>query len=135
MGTSTESKKASGKKLLFSSSTEAFFNPAVLLHIHWFVQCYKKRTNGSAAALSEPMAMQPTIAHQNIASGYISTRFAAAYQISSKEATHSMARNAVLIPISQGNEVTIVTGYITFRYFTRTASKTRYGNQYNHTVL
>ncbi len=33
-----------------------------------------------------------------------------------------MARNAVLIPISQGTEVTIVTEYIPFQYFTRTAS-------------
>ncbi len=48
-----------------------------------------------------------------------------AAQISSKEATeraaHSMARNAVLVPISQGTEVMIVTEYVTFRYFTRTA--------------
>ncbi len=50
---------------------------------------------------------------------------ATASRISSKEATvcadHSMARNAVLIPISQGTEVTIVTEYVPFRYFTRTA--------------
>ncbi len=49
-----------------------------------------------------------------------------ASQISSKKATeraaHSSARNTVLIPISQGTEVTIVTEYVPFRYFTRTAS-------------
>ncbi len=33
-----------------------------------------------------------------------------------------MARNAVLVPISQGTDVTIVTEYIPFRYFTRTVS-------------
>ncbi len=33
-----------------------------------------------------------------------------------------MAKNAVLAPISQGTEVTIVTEYVPFRYFTRTAS-------------
>ncbi len=51
---------------------------------------------------------------------------ATASQISSKEATeraaHSTARNAVLIPISQGTEVTIVTEYIPFWYFTCTVS-------------
>ncbi len=43
-----------------------------------------------------------------------------------------MARNAVLIPISQGNKVTKVTEYIPFRYFTRTV---KYGNQFNHAML
>ncbi len=33
-----------------------------------------------------------------------------------------MARNAVLVPISQGTEVTIITKYVPFRYFTSTAS-------------
>ncbi len=49
----------------------------------------------------------------------------------------STARNAVLVPISQGTEVTIVTEYVPFRYFTRTASRYRrkYGNQSNHAVL
>ncbi len=53
-----------------------------------------------------------------------------------RRAAHSTARNAVLIPISQGTEVTIVTEYAPFRYFTRTASSlTLYGNQSNHAVL
>ncbi len=54
---------------------------------------------------------------------------ATASQISSKEATkraaNNTARNAVLVPISQGAEVTIVTEYVPFRYFTRTASRDR----------
>ncbi len=58
---------------------------------------------------------------------------ATASQISSKEATeraaHSAPRNAVLVPISQVTEVTIVTEYVPFRYFTL------YGNQPNHAVL
>ncbi len=29
------------EKLLFSTSPEAFFNHAVELLVHWFVQCYK----------------------------------------------------------------------------------------------
>ncbi len=43
----------------------------------------------------------------------------------------------ILIPISQGTEVTIVSEYVPFRYFTRTASRYRckYGNQSNHAVL
>ncbi len=55
---------------------------------------------------------------------------ATASQISSKEATeraaHSKARNTVLVPISQGTEVTIVTEYVPFRYFTRTVSRYRH---------
>ncbi len=51
---------------------------------------------------------------------------ATASQISLKETTnraaHSTARNAILVPISQGTEIMIVTEYILFRYFTRTAS-------------
>ncbi len=44
------------------------------------------------------------------ASGYIISCPATAFQIYSKErAAHSIARNAVLVPISQGTEVTIVT--------------------------
>ncbi len=37
-------------------------------------------------------------------------------------AAHSTARNAVLVLISQGTEVTIVTEYVPFGYFTRTVS-------------
>ncbi len=53
--------------------------------------------------------------------------YAAASQISSKE--RSILRS------QYRTEVTIITEYIPFRYFTRTASKTLYGNQYNHGVL
>ncbi len=63
------------------------------------------------------------------ASGYIISCPATTSPISSKEATekqprraaHNTARNSVLVPISQGTEVTIVTEYVPFRYFTRTA--------------
>ncbi len=72
------------------------------------------------------MAMQPAIARQNGRGVWLYNQLSATTsQISSKEATkcaaHSMARNAVLVPISQGTEVTIVTEYVLFRYFTRTA--------------
>ncbi len=40
-----------------------------------------------------------------------------------RRAVHSTARNAVLVPISQGTEVTIVTEYVPFRDYTRTASR------------
>ncbi len=46
-----------------------------------------------------------------------------------------MAINAVLVPISQGTEVMIVTEYCSFQDYTRTASKTLYGIQSNHAVL
>ncbi len=83
------------------------------------------------------MAMQPAIAHQNGRGVWLyNSPPATASQISSKEATkravHRMARNTVLIPISQGNKVTKVTEYIPFRYFTRTV---KYGNQFNHAML
>ncbi len=42
-----------------------------------------------------------------------------------RRAAHSTARNAVLVPIFQGTEVTIVTEYVPFRYSTRTASVRR----------
>ncbi len=83
------------EKLIFSSSTEAFFNHAVELHVHWFVQCYK-----NASSLHLRFLRKKRLRH----------------------AAHSMARNAVLVPISQKTEVTIVTNYVPFRYFTRTAS-------------
>ncbi len=68
---------------------------------------------------SEPMAMQPAIARQNGRAVWLyNPLLATASQISSKEATehaaHSTARNAVLVPISQGTEVTIVTEYVPF---------------------
>ncbi len=71
------------------------------------------------------MAMQPAIARQNGRGVWLYNQLpATASQISSKEATeraaHSMARNTVLVSKSQGTEVTIVTEYIPFRYFTRT---------------
>ncbi len=46
-------------KTPFSQRTEDFFNQAVWLHGHWFVQWIKKWTNGSAAVLHEPMAVKP----------------------------------------------------------------------------
>ncbi len=75
----------------------------------------------------EPMAMQPAIARQNGRDVWLYNRLpATASQISSKEATeraaHSMASNAVLVPISQGTEVMIATEYVPFRHFTRTSS-------------
>ncbi len=104
--------------------------------------CKVKETNQSTAVASEPMAMQPTIARQNGRDVWLyNPLLATASQISSKEATeraaHSTARNAVLVPISQGTEVTIVTEYVPLWYFTRTASRYRckYGNQSNHAVL
>ncbi len=68
---------------------------------------------------SESMAMQPAIARQNGRGVWLyNPLLATASQISSKEATghaaHSTARNAVLVPISQGTEVTIVTEYVPF---------------------
>ncbi len=91
---------------------------------------------------SEPMAVQPAIARQNGRGVWLyNPLLATASQISLKEATvrvaHSTARNAVLVPISQGTKVTIVTVYIPFRYFTHTASRYwhKYGNQSNHSVL
>ncbi len=56
--------------------------------------------NQSTAMASEPMAIQP--AKMGGVSGYIISSSATA-------TVHSMARNAVLVPISQGTEVTIVT--------------------------
>ncbi len=76
------------------------------------------------------MAMQPAIARQNGRGVWLYNQLpATASQIFSEEATertaHSMARNVVLVPISQGTEATIVTEYVPFRYFTRTASRYR----------
>ncbi len=45
---STASKTLVCEKLFFSSSTEAFYNYVVELHVHWFVQDKK----------NEPMAQQ-----------------------------------------------------------------------------
>ncbi len=83
--------------------------------------CKVKETNHSTAVASEPMAMQPTIACQNERGIWLyNPLLATASQISSKEATeraaHSTARNAVLIPISQETEVTIVTEYVPFLF-------------------
>ncbi len=93
------------------------------------------------AVASESIAMQPDLARQNGRGVWLyNPPPATASQISSKEATkhaaYSMARNAALVPISQGTEVTKVTECVPFRYFTRTASKYRrkYGNQFNHAV-
>ncbi len=63
--------------------------------------------------------MQPAIARQNGRGVWLyNPLLATASQISSKEATervaHSTARNTVLVPISQGTEVTIVTEYFPF---------------------
>ncbi len=55
---STASESQYGKNYFFSSLTEAFFNHAVELHVHWFVQCYKNEPMARRQALSEPMAMQ-----------------------------------------------------------------------------
>ncbi len=95
------------------------------------------------------MAMQPAIARQNGSGVWLYNQLpATASQISSKEATeraaYSTARNAVLVHISQGTEVTIVTEYVPFRTayerehtFTRTALSidASRGNQSNHAVL
>ncbi len=80
------------------------------------------------AVASEPMAMQPAIARKNGRGVWLFNQLpATASQISSKEATehaaHSTARNAVLVPMSQGTDVTIVTEYVPFRCFTRNASR------------
>ncbi len=40
---------------------------------------------------------------------------------------HGAAGNAVLIPVSQGTEVTLVTVYVPFRYYTCTALLDAYG--------
>ncbi len=56
------------------------------------------------------------------ASGYIISCSVTASQISSKEATEACSSQRVLVPISQGTEVTIVTEYVPCQYFTRTAS-------------
>ncbi len=86
--------------------------------------------------------MLPARARQNGRGNWLYNPLpATASQISSKEATeraaHSTARNTVLVPISQGTEVTIVTEYVPFRYFTRTASLylRKYGIQFNHAML
>ncbi len=74
---------------------------------------------------SEPMAKQPAIARQNGRGVWLYNQLpATASPISLKEVTeraaHSTARNAVLVPISQGTEVTMVTKYVPFQYFTST---------------
>ncbi len=84
---------------------------------------------------SEPMAMQPAIARQNRRGVWLYNPLpATASQISSKEATERAAHSK---RSTQGTEVTIVTEYIPFRYFTRTASRYRRKcvNQFNHGVL
>ncbi len=88
--------------------------------------CKVKETNQSTAVVSEPMAIQPAIACQNGRGGWLyNSPPASASQISSKEATehavYSTARNSTRSHIS-GTEVTKVTDYVPFRYFTRTVS-------------
>ncbi len=68
------------------------------------------------------MAMQPTIARQNGRGIWLcNSLLATASQISSKEATehaaHSTARSAVLVPISQGTEVTNSNGVCSLSIF------------------
>ncbi len=127
MGTSTASIyiNVSMGKSFFSLSLKPF--SVTQLELHVIGPCKVKETNQSMAMASEPMAMQPTIACQNGRGVWLYNPLPdTASQISSKEAAkraaHSTARNAVLIPISQGTEVTIVTEYVPFRYFTHTVS-------------
>ncbi len=92
----------------------------------WLV-CVRLKNEPMQGGGEEPMAMQPAIARQNGRDVWLYNRLpATASQISSKEATeraaHSTAKNAVLIPISQGTEVMIATEYVPFRHFTRTSS-------------
>ena len=101
-----------------------------------------KQTNGLAAVLHEPMAAKPAKARQYGRGIWLYIgRFATGIQVTSTEATtelcslFSMARNAVLVPVFQGTEVTLVTEYVPFQYFTRTASKTHMGTQFNHAML
>ncbi len=84
----------------------------------------EKSENQCTAVASKPMAMQLAIARQNGRGVWLYNQLpATAFHIFSEEATertaHSMARN---VPISQGTEATIVTEYVPFRYFIRTAS-------------
>ncbi len=97
----------------------------------------RKRTNGSAAELHEPMAtIRANIpAETGGASGYISGRFAIGSsgllrlkrRLSRAATWHGKVRSTR--SVSQGTEVTIVTEYVPYRYSTRTAScKDAYGN-------
>ncbi len=88
--------------------------------------CKVKETNQSTAVACEPMAMQPVIAHQNGgASGYIICRLPPYLRFLQRKqpSVQFIARpGTVLVPISQGTEVTKVTKYVPFRYFTHTVS-------------
>ncbi len=70
--------------------------------------------------LLESVVMKP--AQMGRVAGYISGPFASGLhrlkRRLSRTALYSMAGNAVLVPVSQGTEVTI-TEYVPFRYFTR----------------
>ncbi len=109
-----------GKHFFFPLQLKPFYNQAVKLHVHWFVQDQKTnqwlsggaRAYGYAARHSRPKWE---------ASGYINGPFAAASQISLKEVTDGERSTR---SISQRTKVTIVTKYVPFRYFTRTGSKT-----------
>ncbi len=122
MGTSTASiyiNVIMGKSL-FSLSLKPF--SVTQLELHVIGSCKVKETNQSMA-----MAMQPAKVCQNGRGVWLHNPLPdTASQISSKEAAkraaHSTARNAVLVIISQGTEVTIVTENVPFRYFTRTVS-------------
>ncbi len=100
------------EKLFFSSSTEAYFNHALITARR--LVCKK---NPQKSALwwrpSQWLCSLPQPAKIGGASDYIISCCATASQISSNEelrcAAHSTARNAVLVPISQGTTVTIVT--------------------------
>ncbi len=74
------------EKLIFSSSTEAYFNHAVIT-ARRLVRVGFKKMNQSTVVACEPMAMQP--AKIGGPSGYIISCSATASQISSKKATEA----------------------------------------------
>ncbi len=118
MGTSTVSVSRCMEKTICSSSTEAFFNHAVKLHVHWFVQCYKNEPMAQRRRWASLWLCSPPKPARKASPPHL--RFLRVKRL--RRAAHSTARNAVLVPISQGTEVTIVTEYVPFRYSTCTAS-------------
>ncbi len=88
------------------------------------------------AVASKPMAMQPTIARQNgRASGYIVRCLPPHLRFLRRKQPRMQFLawpGTVLIPISQGTEVMIVTEYVLFSIFHLYC---KYGNQFNHAVL
>ncbi len=74
------------KKKMFSSSTDAYFNHAVIT-AHRLVHVGFKKKKKSTAVTRKPMAMQPAIIGG--AHGYIISCSATASQISLKEATEA----------------------------------------------